>query len=157
MESIASIDLSAITRTIVVGVAAYVGLVAFLRISGKRTLAKLNAFDLIVTVALGSTLSATLIQSSVSLAQGLVAFALLILLQFVVTFTSVRWKWFAGLLRSEPSLLLRGGELLERTMHSERITKSEVLSAIRSNGGTDVDDADLVVLETDGTISVVLK
>jgi uncharacterized membrane protein YcaP (DUF421 family) len=51
-------DLQGIVRTLFVGVMAYIALVCFLRISGKRTLAKLNAFDLVVTVALGSTLSA---------------------------------------------------------------------------------------------------
>lgn len=47
-----------LARTAVVGSMAYAGLVLFLRISGKRTLSKLNAFDLVVTVALGSTLAA---------------------------------------------------------------------------------------------------
>ena len=68
-----------IARTILVGVLAYVLLVVFLRISGKRTLAKLNAFDLVVTVALGSTLSAILLQESVALAEGAAALALLIM------------------------------------------------------------------------------
>ena len=49
-------DWGGIVRTVVVGSLAYVTLVLFLRVSGKRTLAKLNAFDLVVTVALGSTL-----------------------------------------------------------------------------------------------------
>ena len=49
---------------------AYAALVLFLRISGKRTLAKLNAFDLVVTVALGSTLSAIILQESIALAKG---------------------------------------------------------------------------------------
>lgn len=72
-------------RTLVVGVLAYVTMVAFLRISGKRTLSKMNAFDLIVTVALGSTLATVLLSKDVALAEGALAFALLIGLQFVVT------------------------------------------------------------------------
>lgn len=61
-------DWQRIGRTLVVGVLAYATIVLFLRISGKRTLAKLNAFDLVVTVALGSTLSAILLQESIALA-----------------------------------------------------------------------------------------
>lgn len=57
-------------RTLVVGVLAYVSLVVFLRISGKRTLSKMNAFDLIVTVALGSTLATVLLSKDVALAEG---------------------------------------------------------------------------------------
>ena len=48
---------TALGRVLLVGTLAYVALVAILRISGKRTLTKLNAFDLVVTVALGSTLA----------------------------------------------------------------------------------------------------
>ena len=102
-------DWSGIVRTLVVGSLAYVTLVLFLRISGKRTLSKLNAFDLVVTVALGSTLSAIILQESVALAEGAAALALLIFLQFAVTFWSVRSRPFAKVLRSEPTLLARDG------------------------------------------------
>ena len=64
-----------ILRTIIVGVLAYAALIIFLRISGKRTLSKLNAFDLVVTVALGSTLSSILVQKSIALAEGATALA----------------------------------------------------------------------------------
>jgi len=75
------------------GVLAYVALVVFLRVSGKRTLSKMNAFDLVVTVALGSTLATVLLSKDVALAEGVLAFALLISLQFVVTWSSVRARW----------------------------------------------------------------
>lgn len=144
-----------IVRTLAVGVLAYAALVLFLRISGKRTLAKLNAFDLVVTVALGSTLSAILLQESVALAEGATALALLIVLQFLVTWLSVRWRWFAKAVRSEPALLARNGEFCSATMRRERITGDEVLSAIRSNGGRGIANVSAVMLESDGTISVI--
>ena len=62
-----------VIRTILSGVFAYIGLVAMLRLSGNRTLAQLNAFDLIVTVALGSTLSTVILNKDVTLTDGLVA------------------------------------------------------------------------------------
>lgn len=64
-------------RVLVVGVSAYVRLVALLRLTGKRTLSKMNAFDLIVTVALGSTLATVLLSGDVALAEGMLALALL--------------------------------------------------------------------------------
>jgi uncharacterized membrane protein YcaP (DUF421 family) len=146
-----------IVRTLIVGTLAYGALVLFLRISGKRTLAKLNAFDLVVTVALGSTLSAVLLQESVALAEGATALALLITLQYGVTFLSVRSRGFAKLVRSEPSLLARDGQLCHAMMMSQRITKDEILSAIRSNGGLDVEAAQAVYLESDGSLSVILR
>lgn len=149
-------DWTGIGRTVVVGSLAYATLVLFLRISGKRTLAKLNAFDLVVTVALGSTLSAILLQESIALAEGATALALLILLQFLVTFSSVRSSGFANAIRSEPTLLARNGQLCEAAMRRERITESEALSAVRASGGSGWPDVHTLILESDGTISVVL-
>jgi len=146
-----------IVRTVIVGLLAYATLVAFLRISGKRTLAKLNAFDLVVTVALGSTLSAILLQESVALAEGATALALLILAQFAVTYLSVRSPAFAGAVRSEPALLARDGAFCEAAMRRERITKPEALSAVRSSGGRGIENVESLILESDGSISVSLK
>ena len=85
MEQFFFNDWQGLLRTLVVGVLAYITLVLFLRFSGKRTLSKMNAFDLVMTVALGSTLATVLLTESVALAEGALAFALLIGLQFVVT------------------------------------------------------------------------
>ena len=148
---------SGIVRTLLVGSLAYVTLVLFLRISGKRTLAKLNAFDLVVTVALGSTLSAIILQESVALAEGAAALALLILLQFLVTFLSVRSAGFAGALRSEPALLARDGAFCMAAMKRERITQDEALSAVRASGGNDIAKVEALILESDGTLSVVMR
>lgn len=150
-------DWEGIVRTLVVGVLAYVTLVLFLRISGKRTLAKLNAFDLVVTVALGSTLSAILLQESIALAEGATALALLILVQYLVAFTSVHWKAFAHIIRSSPTLLVSDGSVHEAAMSKERITVEEAVSAVRSNGGHSMDDVDTMFLESDGTLSVSLR
>lgn len=146
-----------IIRTIVVGILGYASLIAFLRISGKRTLAKLNAFDLVVTVALGSILASILLQESIALAEGATALALLILMQFLVTALSVRSASFARAMRSEPALLIRGGRSCSETMRRERITEDEALSAIRSSGGHRIEDAQTVILESDGTLSVSLR
>ena len=77
-----------------------------LRVSGKRTLTKINAFDLVVTVALGSTLATVLLTKSVALAEGLTAFVLLIFLQFVLIWLSVRSRAVSRLVKSEPTLLV---------------------------------------------------
>ena len=75
---------------VVVGTCSYLSLLVLLRVSGKRTLAKLNAFDFVVIVALGSTLSSVLLSSDVALAEGVTAMVLLVGLQFLVAWLSVR-------------------------------------------------------------------
>ncbi|MCO5733406.1 DUF421 domain-containing protein [Rhizobium sp. SSA_523] len=148
---------SGIIRTILVGSMAYATLVIFLRISGKRTLSKLNAFDLVVTVALGSTLSAIILQESVALAEGATALALLISLQFIVTFWSVRSQKFAKTVRAEPTLLIHDGELCIEAMRRQRVTADEARSAVRAAGGNDLDGVKALILESDGTLSVILN
>jgi uncharacterized membrane protein YcaP (DUF421 family) len=142
-------------RTAIIGVLAYVLLVLMLRVSGKRTLAKLNAFDLIVTVALGSTLATVLLTKDVALAEGALGLALLIGMQFVVAWASVRVGWLRRAVRAEPALLLRRGHLLRDAMRDQRVTEGEVLASVRGAGIARLADVEAVVLETDGSISVV--
>lgn len=144
-----------LARTIVVGIFAYAGLILMLRISGKRTLSKLNSFDFIVTVALGSTLATILLSKDVALAEGLVAFALLILLQFVVTWSSVRSNRVRRMVRAEPRVLWYQAEFIDAAMRSERVTQSEVMQAVRSAGVSSMREVAAVVMETDGTMAVV--
>ena len=110
-----------------------------------------------MTVALGSTLSAILLQESVALAEGAAALALLVLAQFGVTYASVRSRRFADFVRSEPTLLARGGAFCRQAMRSERITEEEAQAAIRSSGARGVESVHSMILESDGTISVQLR
>jgi len=141
-------------RVVLVGVPAYVALIFLLRISGKRTLSKMNAFDLVITVALGSTFATVLLSSSVALAEGVLAFALLVVLQFVVTWLSVRSKGVRNLVKAEPRLLFHDGAFLRGAMRSERVTEEEVLAAVRQQGIAEMGSVEAVVLETDGSLNV---
>lgn len=149
------ITLDSFIRIVTVGFLAYVGLIIFLRISGKRTLTKLNAFDLVVTVALGSTLATILLNNSISLLEGMTAFSLLIFLQYLFTLLSVHSKWFNNIIKSEPSLLFLDGQFLRSTMKKERIKEIEILQAIRNTGFGSTEKVKAVVLETDGSLSVI--
>lgn len=146
---------SGILRTAIVGTLAYVALVVALRTSGKRTLAKLNAFDLVVTVALGSTLATILLSKNVALAEGVTALLLLIALQYGVTALSVRSTSFARIVRSEPTLLLRDGETLPRAMKRARVTEAELETVVRTEGQRDPETVAAVILESDGSFSVI--
>ncbi len=139
---------------VICGVIAYVVLIFILRISGKRTLSKWNAFDLVVTIAFGSIIATILLAKDVSLAEGIVALALLVALQFAVTWLSVRWLWFSRLVKAQPSLLIRNGELLRPAMRAQRVTEGEVCAALRSHGICFFEEVATLILETDGSFSV---
>lgn len=144
-------------KTALVGVSAYVALLLLVRISGKRTLSKMNAFDLIVTVALGSTLATVILSKDIALAEGVLALALLIFLQFIITWLSVRSATVNRLVKAEPMLLFHRGEFLESAMKKERVKKGELLQAMRSQGISRLEQVEAVVLETDGSFSVLKK
>ena len=107
-----------------------------------------------MTVALGSTLSAIILQESVALAEGTVALSVLILAQFAVTYVSVKSSTFASAVRSEPALLVRDGRFCEAAMRRERITDAEALGAVRAQGGRSVENAES---GSDGSMSVSLR
>ncbi len=143
-------------RVVVVGLAAYVSLIALLRISGKRTLSKLNAFDFVVTVALGSTLATVLLSSDVALLEGLTALSLLIGLQYAVAWASVRSQRVERLVKSEATLVYRDG-YLRSAMRRERVTPDELLQAARGQGHSDLGGVTAIVMETDGTLSILAE
>lgn len=146
---------SDIARILAVGAAAYVALVLILRVTGKRTLAKLNAFDLVVSVALGSILATVLLDTNVSWAEGLTAFGLLTVLQLVITWTSTRVPSARSVITAKPTLLLRDGQPLENALREERVTIGELRQAVRATGNGDLADIGAVVLEGDGSLSVI--
>ena len=144
-----------VARVVVTGACAYAGLILVLRVTGKRTLAKMNAFDFAVTVAFGSTLATVLLSHDVPLADGLIAFALLAALQYAVSTLSVMWHPFKRLVRSDPKLLVENGRYLEEAMRVERLTAGEIDAAIRKHGSGRIEEVAALVLETDGSFSLI--
>lgn len=147
-------QLPSLIRVAVAALVAYAALIVCLRISGKRTLSKWNAFDFVATVAMGSILATVMLSKDVSLAEGVMAFVVLIGLQFLITWTSVRSERVRRLLKSEPTLLLLQGRFFDAAMREQRVTESEMRAAIRSAGVAAIEDVYAVVLETDGSFSV---
>ena len=110
---------TSLARTFVVGVLAYVTLFTLLRVVGKHSLAKLNAYGLVITVALGSMLASALLTKQVTLADGIAAIGLLLALQFLFSTVVSRSAWAAQYLTARPMLLLWHGRLLEDQIRRE--------------------------------------
>lgn len=146
---------SVLQQTLIVGSLAYIALVFLLRISGKRTLSKWNAFDFVVTVAFGSALATALLSKDTSLIQVVLAFALLVALQWAITWLSVRSRLLESWVKSQPRLLLFKGQYQQDALKQERVTESEIRAALRAKGISAVEEVEAVVLETDGSFSVI--
>lgn len=148
---------SDVWRVVGVGSAGYVALVVILRVSGKRTLSKLNAFDLVVTVAFGSTLATILLSADVSWADGVAAFGVLAALQALVSWTTARAGHGRSVVTAAATVLVRDGVLDEDALRAQRLTHGEIRQALRSGGVGGLDEVGAIVLESDGTLSVVTR
>lgn len=144
-----------LARILLVGAPAYMLLLALLHFAGKHSLAKTNAYGLVVTVALGSALASAVLTKQVTLADGVVAITLLLGLQYLLSTLISRWSWAQGFLTQKPALLVRDGLLLEDALRRERVTESEILAALRQSGIDSIDGIGAVVLEADGSFSVI--
>lgn len=144
----------AVVRVALLSATGYAGLLVALRVSGKRSTAKMNIFDWVVTVALGSMLATFSLSPSIPLAAGLTAVVTLVALQFVVSWLHVRWPGFQELVTGSPTLLYFDGEYLDDHLRAERVSREDVRSKARTAGHASMDDVYAVVLEPDAELSV---
>ena len=142
-------------RTLIIAVLSYVSLIFLLRIFGKRTLSKMNAFDFVVTIALGSSLASVILSKNVALADGVLGFVVLMGLQFIISSLSTRYKWVNQLIKSTPTLIVYKGEIIQKAMREERINEDDIYAVLRQHGCSALSDADVIVLETDGSLSLI--
>ena len=142
---------------IIVTFFSYVALMLFLRASGKRTLSKMNAFDFVVTIALGSILGTVALDAGIPLADGVTALLALIAFQYLFTWLSVRLNWVQTLITSSPTLIFYKGKFLHSVMKKERVTEEEIYSTARQSGHATLEDIDMIILETTGDVSIIEK
>jgi len=147
-------DLDGLVRAGLSGLIVYIAVVFLVRLAGKRATSQMNNFDWIVTVALGSIVGSTIVLKDLPLAEGLLAIVVLLGAQYTVTKASTYSSTISNLVYSEPTILFFRGEYIDSAMRKERITRQEVLSAIRESGIIQVEDVGAVVLETDAKLSV---
>jgi uncharacterized membrane protein YcaP (DUF421 family) len=148
---------TSVGRVVLTTVLAYASLLVLLRASGKRTLSKLNAFDLVVTVALGSTLATVAVSRSVPLVDGVAAFATLVAAQYLVAWGSTRSAAIARAAKSDPRVVFYRGTFARGAMREERLTEGEILGAIRQASVGALEEVEAVVLETSGDLAVLRR
>ena len=146
-----------LARIVLVGVPVYAILLVLLHVGGKHSLARTNAYGLVITVSLGSALASAVLTREVTLADGALAIGLLLALQYLLSTWVSRWSWAAQVITQRAVLLARDGVLLEEAMRRERVTEPEVLAAIRKQGLGSLADVGAVVLECDGSFSVIRR
>jgi uncharacterized membrane protein YcaP (DUF421 family) len=146
-----------IGRAVTLSILGFTALMTMLRVSGKRTLSKLNVFDFVFVVAVGSIFAATIIEKDVTLIEGMASLGTLIGIQLVLAKLAAYSETAERIINGSPTLLLSRGKFIDHALKKERVTEEEVRAAIREEGVTRVEDVDAVVLENDGSLTVAWK
>jgi uncharacterized membrane protein YcaP (DUF421 family) len=135
----------------------YLALVVLLRIFGKRELAQLNPFDLVVLLSLSNTVQNAIIGNDNSVSGGLIgAFTLLATNYLVVRFL-FRHRRLDQLVEGKPTTLIERGKVQQKNLAKELLSHSELLTVLHRQGFDDVDEVEQCVLEPSGTFAVKRK
>src|ERR687886_3092994 len=144
-------------RIVLTAACIYVAVVVALRLLGEQALAKMSAYDLIVTVALGSLVASIPISTHVTVVDGLAAIGTYLVLQEFTRWLLARAPATRKLVKEQPALLVWDGQMLHDRMQEAKVTDDEIRAAIRRAGKASLSEVQAVILENDGEWSVVLR
>ncbi len=131
----------------------YVFLIVGLRLAGKRELAQLNPFDLIVLLTLSNTVQNSIIGNDNSVTGGILGASTLLAVNYVVVrflYSHERWE---HIIEGNCDVLIEDGKVLHQNLKRELLTVAELETAAHRQGFASLDDVDRAVLEVGGTIS----
>jgi len=138
-------------------VAVYAFIVIGFRLAGKRELGHFNAFDLVVLITIANAVQNAIIGSDNTLTGGVIGAATLLATNYLVVQLTYRFPALDRLLEGSEQTLYADGRMNHRALHRELITEVELMSAARSQGARSLREIDRIVLERNGTVSVILK
>lgn len=131
----------------------FVFLWLIVRIGGKREVAQLSAFDMILLITVGDLVSQGILQEDYSLTAAVIAVSAFTVTGLLLTGIGLRYHWFRSWLVGRPRIVVRDGEPLIDVLHGERMTVTDLREAARQQGIRRLSQIELCVLETDGSFS----
>ena len=142
-----------ILRTAVV----YVVVLVLLRAAGKRELGQMSPVDLVVILVIANAVQNAMTGGDNSLIGGIIAATTLVAMNIVFSRVAHRLPYVAHLFESDPTLLVKGGELMKRNLERENVDMDELMMSAREHGIDDLAGIDSAYLERDGSISIIPK
>lgn len=144
-----------VLRVLFIAVTGYITLLVLLRFSGQRTLSQMTAFDLVITVTIGSAFGRVLTAREVALVEVVAAFAALIGLQLLVATLWGRSSAMRDRLHPKPALLYLDGEVVTASLRKHHLTEQDLVTAARQDGLGSLEEARAIVLEGNGSFAVI--
>jgi uncharacterized membrane protein YcaP (DUF421 family) len=130
-------------------------LVIGFRFLGKREAGQLSTMDLVVLLVIANAVQNAMVGQNTSLLAGLIAAAIILVLDLLLHAAANRWKPIRDALDGEPTLLVEDGRILFENLRREGISDRELAVALRQNQLMRAEEARYVFLETNGQISVI--
>jgi uncharacterized membrane protein YcaP (DUF421 family) len=146
-----------LAEKIVRPVIVYIFLVAALRLAGKRELAQLNPFDLVVLLTLSNTVQNAIIGEDNSVLGGVIGAGTLLLLDYLLVRTLYSHPRLFQFVEGKPDVLFEDGKIKRNRLKKELITLEELTSAAHRQGFASLHQVEKVVLETGGTLTFIGK
>jgi uncharacterized membrane protein YcaP (DUF421 family) len=132
----------------------YLCLIVFLRVFGKRELAQLNPFDLVVLLSLSNTVQNAMIGDDNSVSGGVIGAFSLLAINWALMWVLYRTPKLNAALEGQPTTLITGGVIDYAALKSQSLTEIELTSALNKNGVSSADEVETCVLEPNGTFYV---
>jgi uncharacterized membrane protein YcaP (DUF421 family) len=138
-------------------VAVYVFLIVGLRLGGKRELAQINPFDLVVLLTLSNTVQNAIIGNDNSVSGGILGATTLLAINWIVVRIIYRNRKLGRLIEGRADILMTGGKVQKDHLDREMITKEELLAAAHKQGIGSLHEVERCLLEPNGTITFIQK
>lgn len=135
----------------------FVILLALARILGKKQISQLTFFDYIVGIVIGDMASTIAIDTTIKFSYGLIGLVGYTILSVMIAFGAIKSFKFRELVESSPSILIKDGKIMEKTLLKHRLTFDDLLNGLREKDAFNLSEVELAMLETNGQISVMKK
>lgn len=151
-------SLDQLAGTVVATVLLYIATLVVMRIAGRRTLTRISAFDVLVTILIGTVIGSSMLPERPAILDGVGVLLTLAAMQVAVAALRQRSRHFSRLIDYQPITVVRNGHPdLRRDLSSAQLTVPDLMSLLRREGVLSVDGASLAILEPQGGISVLAR
>ncbi len=127
------------------------------RILGKKQISQLTFFDYVVGIVIGDMASQIAIDTSMKIVNGLIGLVVYTLLSVILAYGAIKSFKFRDLVESSPSILIKDGKIMERSLFRHKMTYDDLMNGLREKDAFKIDEVEMAILETNGQISVMKK
>jgi uncharacterized membrane protein YcaP (DUF421 family) len=145
-------------ESVISGAAIYLSVMAFTRITGRRTLAQTTVFDIVLLLLLAESAQGFLLRDDPSFTNFVIVLATFGVIDVAMSYLKLHSQFAQALIDGAPTILMRDGQVLEDRLRRARVTRDDIIEAARmQHGVASWDEIEAAVLETGGGITIICK